>query len=188
MILKTGSKLPPRKNVINRRSATRRSRVARVEEITTRTPLQSPIAPDRVEHSAPERPSAPGSSTRPRPSSKLGIVLSMLEAPEGVPLSKLVEVTGWLPHTTRAALTGLRKRGFTIVSEKTNAGGSSVYRIRADATSPAARRDEIAPPRARSEVKWSANTAEPPPTSDRQGRRPNRPIQGAFTPNNAING
>lgn len=30
-----------------------------------------------------------------------------------------------LPHTTRAALTGLRKRGFTIVSEKTEAGGSS---------------------------------------------------------------
>jgi Protein of unknown function (DUF3489) len=25
-----------------------------------------------------------------------------------------LEETGWLPHTARAALTGLRKRGFTV--------------------------------------------------------------------------
>jgi hypothetical protein len=29
-------------------------------------------------------------------------------------LGELVEATGWLPHTTRAALTGLRKKGLTL--------------------------------------------------------------------------
>lgn len=133
MTLKAQSKLPPRKAVINRRSATRRSRIARVEEATVQTPPTSPVAADRVEHGPPERPSVQMAGSRPKPSSKLGIVLELLEEPDGAPLAKLVEVTGWLPHTTRAALTGLRKRGFIIVSEKTEAGGCSVYRIRADA-------------------------------------------------------
>lgn len=133
MTLKAQSKLPPRKAVINRRSATRRPRIARVEEATVQDLLASPVAPDRVEHSTPELPTIPAAGIQPKPSTELGIVLSMLEAPGGAPLSKLVEVAGWLPHTTRAALTGLRKRGFTIVSEKTEAGGSSVYRVRADA-------------------------------------------------------
>jgi hypothetical protein len=36
---------------------------------------------------------------------------------------------GWLPHTTRAALTGLRKRGYTIAIDRTDKPGGSVYRI-----------------------------------------------------------
>ena len=32
-------------------------------------------------------------------------------------LEALVEATGWLPHTTRAARTGLRKRGYTVLLE-----------------------------------------------------------------------
>lgn len=75
----------------------------------------------------------PASGIRPKPGSKLGIVLGLLEKPQGVSLAKLVEVTGWLPHTTRAALTGLRKRGFAVVSEKDADGGTSVYRIGAQA-------------------------------------------------------
>ncbi len=35
--------------------------------------------------------------------------------------------TGWLPHTTRAALTGLRKRGYAVNREV--ADGGSVYRV-----------------------------------------------------------
>jgi len=75
----------------------------------------------------------PASGLRPKPGSKLGIVLGLLEKPQGVSLAKLVEVTGWLPHTTRAALTGLRKRGFAVVSEKAADGDTSVYRIGAQA-------------------------------------------------------
>jgi hypothetical protein len=31
---------------------------------------------------------------------------------------EMVEATGWLPHTTRAALTGLRKKGHAIAKGK----------------------------------------------------------------------
>jgi hypothetical protein len=40
----------------------------------------------------------------------------------------LVAATGWLPHTTRAALTGLRKRGYAIERERSEKGGS-LYQI-----------------------------------------------------------
>ena len=54
----------------------------------------------------------------------------MLSAKKGVSLDALVEATGWLPHTTRAALTGLRKRGFSI--ERSRDGeAASIYRIAA---------------------------------------------------------
>jgi hypothetical protein len=41
-----------------------------------------------------------------------------------------VAATGWLPQTTRAALTGLEKKGNGITSEKA-ADGPLVYRISA---------------------------------------------------------
>ncbi|AMJ61047.1 DUF3489 domain-containing protein [Bosea sp. PAMC 26642] len=71
-------------------------------------------------------------SSAPRRDSKLGIVLGLLQADEGVTLAKLVAVTDWQPHTMRAALTGLRKRGYLIAIEKVvDADGAkrSVYRI-----------------------------------------------------------
>lgn len=73
------------------------------------------------------------SRSRPKASSKLGIVLGMLEDPAGVTLAHLAEVTGWLPHTTRAALTGLRKRGFRIELQPSAEGTGSMYRISTDA-------------------------------------------------------
>ena len=64
----------------------------------------------------------------PRAGTKQALVIEMLSAKKGATLDALVEATGWLPHTTRAALTGLRKRGFSI--ERTREEGSaSVYRI-----------------------------------------------------------
>ena len=64
----------------------------------------------------------------PRAGSKQALVTEMLSANGGATLDALVNATGWLPHTTRAALTGLRKRGFSI--ERTReAGEASMYRI-----------------------------------------------------------
>jgi len=40
----------------------------------------------------------------------------------------MVEATGWLPHTTRAALTGLRHKGYGLAKDR-NAQGKTVYRI-----------------------------------------------------------
>ena len=71
--------------------------------------------------------------SRPKASSKLAIVLGLLEKPAGASLDKLVEVTGWLPHTTRAALTGLRKRGFRIELQAVVDGAGSIYRVCSDA-------------------------------------------------------
>jgi uncharacterized protein DUF3489 len=70
----------------------------------------------------------PMNITSPRAGSKQALVTEMLCTKTGATLNALVEATGWLPHTTRAALTGLRKRGFSI--ERTREEGSdSIYRI-----------------------------------------------------------
>lgn len=64
----------------------------------------------------------------PRAGSKQALVIEMLSCNKGTTLEALIEATGWLPHTTRAALTGLRKRGFSVERNRV-AGKPSVYRI-----------------------------------------------------------
>src|SRR3954452_22975712 len=64
----------------------------------------------------------------PRPGSKQAIIVTMLSRKSGATLEALVDATGWLPHTTRAALTGLRKRGYTVLLERQD-GRPSLYRI-----------------------------------------------------------
>lgn len=49
---------------------------------------------------------------------KAARVLDLLHRPGGVSLDELVTATGWLPHTTRAALTGLRRKGHAIARDK----------------------------------------------------------------------
>lgn len=73
-----------------------------------------------------------GTDTAPanRPS-KINTVLDLLKSPEGATLDQLVNATGWLPHTTRAALTGLKKKGHAVTSEKVE--GVRRYRIDAGA-------------------------------------------------------
>jgi hypothetical protein len=50
----------------------------------------------------------------PRTGSKQALLVGMLARQQGATLADLIAATGWLPHTTRAALTGLRKRGHAI--------------------------------------------------------------------------
>jgi hypothetical protein len=64
----------------------------------------------------------------PRQGSKLAEVMALLGRRQGVAIEELTSATGWLPHTTRAALTGLRKRGYAIERSRSEQGGS-VYRI-----------------------------------------------------------
>jgi hypothetical protein len=65
----------------------------------------------------------------PRAPSKLAQVLALLRRDEGATLAEMVAATGWLPHTTRAALTGLRKKGHVLVRDKR--GEVTCYRIEA---------------------------------------------------------
>jgi hypothetical protein len=64
----------------------------------------------------------------PRASSKQALVIDMLSQEAGAALDDLVKATGWLPHTKRAALTGLRKRGFIIERGRDDIRGA-FYRI-----------------------------------------------------------
>jgi hypothetical protein len=64
----------------------------------------------------------------PRADSKLARVINLLQRSDGATIPILTEATGWLPHTTRAALTGLRKRGYAVVRTRIDTG-DSVYRI-----------------------------------------------------------
>ncbi|GFZ98647.1 hypothetical protein GCM10010923_03560 [Blastomonas marina] len=63
---------------------------------------------------------------RPR-ETKIGKVIALLKRKNGTTLDEMVEATGWQPHTTRAALTGLKKKGHTI--ERDKLGDKACYRI-----------------------------------------------------------
>ncbi|MDT9597923.1 DUF3489 domain-containing protein [Sphingosinicella rhizophila] len=64
---------------------------------------------------------------KPRSGTKSARLIELLSRAEGAKLDDIIEATGWLPHTTRAALTGLRKKGHTIIRE--TQGGISIYHI-----------------------------------------------------------
>jgi hypothetical protein len=64
----------------------------------------------------------------PRAGSKQAQIIALMKRKSGATLDEMVEATGWLPHTTRAALTGLRKKGYGLVKDK-NPKGKTVYRI-----------------------------------------------------------
>jgi len=56
----------------------------------------------------------------PRAGSKQARLVSMLSAKKGVTIAKVSEVMGWQAHSTRASLTGLRKRGYQIERSLSN--------------------------------------------------------------------
>jgi len=51
---------------------------------------------------------------------KVSQLVSLLAREGGASLTELANSLGWLPHTTRAALTGLRKKGHAIIKSKAN--------------------------------------------------------------------
>jgi len=67
------------------------------------------------------------SARKPERQTKTAIVIGLLQRSEGATLTELVDATGWQPHTTRAALTGFRKKGH--VMEKSKRDDTTRYRI-----------------------------------------------------------
>jgi hypothetical protein len=65
---------------------------------------------------------------RPRASTKRAVLIGMLERPDGASVAELGQRLGWLPHTVRAAITGLRDAGREVTRSK-DAEGQSVYRL-----------------------------------------------------------
>ena len=63
----------------------------------------------------------------PKKQKKAALVFELLQREGGATINELMAVTGWLPHTTRAALTGLRKKGHVL--DKTKRDGATCYSI-----------------------------------------------------------
>lgn len=66
-------------------------------------------------------------TTTTKQTTKTEKVVELLKRKQGASLEELAKATGWLPHTTRAAMTGLRKKGHTV--ERTKIDGVSRYLI-----------------------------------------------------------
>ena len=73
------------------------------------------------------RPSKPAAA--PQRVTKKAQLIKLLSAKTGVGIATISAKLGWLPHTTRAALSGLRKAGYELTKEKAAAGGPCRYRI-----------------------------------------------------------
>lgn len=62
-----------------------------------------------------------------RSGTKAAALLELLTREQGASLDEMIERTGWLSHTVRAAMTGLRKKGHTI--DKRLSGNTTVWFI-----------------------------------------------------------
>jgi hypothetical protein len=62
--------------------------------------------------------------------SKVDKMIAALRAPKGATLAQLVTITGWQPHSVRAAMSGSLKkhRGLTITSSKSG-DNDRIYKI-----------------------------------------------------------
>ena len=87
--------------------------------------------PERaVTDEADTAPEVPPARRGVKPGTKQARLVDHLSRPSGASIADLGGLLGWQPHTVRAALTGLRKKGYQITNAK-DATGVSVYRATA---------------------------------------------------------
>lgn len=110
-------------------------RSTRAKPATAKKPAKRPTKKTVQD---PKTPVAAKSETKRK--TKKALLIELLSRPEGATVYDMVEATGWLPHTVRAALTRLRQAGHRIVRQDSE-GKGSVYRINDDAPS----NDEVLP-------------------------------------------
>lgn len=72
--------------------------------------------------------------TRPPATSKSEGVIKLLRRAKGATLAEMQEATSWQPHSVRAFLSGLRKKG-TAVTKEQRKSGETAYRIPGKAAS-----------------------------------------------------
>jgi hypothetical protein len=75
---------------------------------------------------AASKPQATAVAAAPKAPTKQQQLAALVVRDEGATLDQMIAATGWLPHTTRAALTGLKKNGYVISSDKVD--GVRIYR------------------------------------------------------------
>ena len=106
---------------------------ASITQLATNRPrkmAQAPKAPLTAPQSPIDDTAKQDNATSPlsaKPQTKTALIFELLRRPTGADLDELVAATDWLPHTTRAALTGLRKKGHALISEKVE--GVRRYRL-----------------------------------------------------------
>ena len=85
--------------------------------------IQTPTLPKSRKRRTQRTPveEAPRKPTFRAATSKQAQLAVLLVRDEGATLDQMIARTGWLPHTTRAALTGLKKKGYAIDSDKVGA-------------------------------------------------------------------
>ena len=76
-----------------------------------------------------------GATSVEKPGTKRSLILDLLGRGEGASLEELIAATGWLPHTTRAALSRLRSSGQTLM-KSTRPDGRTAYRIAVEEPEP----------------------------------------------------
>ncbi len=68
------------------------------------------------------KPTTRGTKTRVKATdarrTKADTILDLLQRTAGASIAELTKATGWQPHSVRAALTGLRKKGREVVRTK----------------------------------------------------------------------
>lgn len=70
------------------------------------------------------------SKSTPSRVTKTAILRKLLSRKAGADLAALQSATGWQPHSVRAALSGLRKAGYTIErADAVKSDGGTLYRI-----------------------------------------------------------
>ena len=77
--------------------------------------LKEGLASEPQPRPMPQKPAAEASSAS---TTKLEAVKLLLRRSAGATLDELMKATGWKPHSTRAALSGLRKKGHALLKDK----------------------------------------------------------------------
>jgi len=75
-----------------------------------------------------EEPAVAPTPRRQREGTKRALVIALLSREQGASINDLTTATGWLPHTTRAALTGLRQSGYAIARTRAE-DNRMIYRL-----------------------------------------------------------
>jgi predicted transcriptional regulator len=92
-------------------------------------------------------PTKPTTKSKPAQTSRVtkkNQLIKLLGTKSGADIKTLSEKLGWQQHTTRAAMSGLRKAGYEVTGEKPAKGGMSKFRILSVPTEPRSAAAEVA--------------------------------------------
>ena len=103
-----------------------KERQSRKGDVVTTARISATSLPENGTSPRPANPTAVSAS--PIQPSKSATVLKLLGRAKGATIAEIGEPTGWQPHSARAYLSGLRKKGLTVIREQRRTG-ETTYRI-----------------------------------------------------------